>query len=101
MSTPPEQNGIYIRPQQMWDKLCAVEATLNDIRSTVKTTVKDHGTLLGDHEKRIRAIEQGETEKQKRDSTRLDAVDRRVAVFSGAATVLGAGAGYLLQFLAQ
>ncbi|MGI5443836.1 hypothetical protein ACQEV4_42790 [Streptomyces shenzhenensis] len=58
MSTPPEQTGVVIRSREVWDKLCKVEDTLNDVAHQVKTTVKDHGRQLDDLSQRVRVLEE-------------------------------------------
>jgi hypothetical protein len=83
MSAPPEQHGVYISARQMWDKLCSVETTVNDIRSEVKTTVKDHGKQLDDLLQRIRVLEEA----------RWRAV--------GAGAVLGTLGAVAIQFLTR
>lgn len=55
--TAPEQ-GVVIRSREVWDKLCQVEATLNDVAHEVKTTVKDHGKQLDDLTQRVRSLEE-------------------------------------------
>jgi hypothetical protein len=80
--TTPEP-GVYISARQMWDKLCQVSEEVRGIRSDLKSTVKSHGTQLGDHETRMRALE------------------RRVWTASGAAAAIGTGAGYALQYLSR
>lgn len=83
MTAPTEQHGVYISARQMWDKLCQLEVTLNEVANEVKTTVKDHGNQLDDHEQRIRVLEE----------TRWRA--------AGAAAVLGAAVGVAVQFLTR
>ncbi|MEV0175402.1 hypothetical protein AB0I00_30330 [Streptomyces sp. NPDC050803] len=95
---------MYISPAQTYQEV------QNPAKATGKLDVKLDAFLrkvkdirgdIHDHETRPRALELGETEAQRRDSARLATTERRVAVFSGAAAVLGAGAGYLLRFLSQ
>lgn len=38
--------------------------------------IKDHAQRLDDHDVRLDVVERGETERQKRDTTRLDALER-------------------------
>ncbi|MCZ4605003.1 hypothetical protein O3S80_14885 [Streptomyces sp. Lzd4kr] len=83
MTAPPEPHGVYISARQMWDKLCSVETAVNDIRSEVRTTVKDHGKQLDDLTTRLRLLEEARW---------------RAA---GAGAVLGAGAGIAVQFLTR
>jgi hypothetical protein len=77
MTAPPDQPyGVVIRSREVWDKLCSVEAAVQVIRSELTPTVKDHGKQLDDQEKRIRALELGETERQKRESGRIDGLEK-------------------------
>ncbi|EPD63190.1 hypothetical protein [Streptomyces sp. HGB0020] len=83
MSTPPEPQGVVIRSREVWDKLCAVEAAVNETRSEVKTTLKDHGKQLEDLTQRVRVLEEARWRA------------------TGAGAVLGAAAGIAVQFLTR
>ncbi|GEC02944.1 hypothetical protein SSP24_05990 [Streptomyces spinoverrucosus] len=84
MTAPPEPpNGVVIRSREVWDKLCAVENAVNEIRSELKTTVKDHGKQLDDLTQRVRALEEARWRA------------------TGAGAVLGAAASLAVQFLAR
>lgn len=75
----PADPGIYITASQMYQELRQVHDEVKGIRSDLRTLMEDRA----DHEARLRALE------------------RRVWTASGAATVLGAGAGFLLQVLTR
>lgn len=83
MSTPPEPQGVVIRSREVWDKLCVVEAAVNETRSEVKTTMKDHGRQLDDLTQRMRVLEEARWRA------------------TGAGAVLGAVASLAVQFIAR
>jgi hypothetical protein len=67
---------------------------------------KDIRQDVSDHEVRIRALEHGQSERQRTETNRVDAVEsrvtgveRRVWAATGAVGMVCMGAGYLLQFL--
>lgn len=68
---------MVITPAQMYQELRQVHDEVKACRADLKT-LKNHGTQLGDHETRIRALEY------------------RVWWLSGAASVAGAALGQLL-----
>lgn len=84
MTAPPEPPyGVVIGSREVWDKLCSVEDAVQEIRSELKTTVKDHGKQLDDLTKRVRVLEEARW---------------RAA---GAGAVLGTAASLAVQFLGQ
>lgn len=100
MTTPDP--GVYIPPAQMYQELRSLSDGLTRVETKldgIGRGLVDVGKDVTDHEIRIRALEQGNTEAQKRDRGRLDSVERRVWAFAGGATVLGAGAGIVAQVL--
>jgi hypothetical protein len=84
MTTPPEQPyGVVIRSREVWDKLCSVEKTVQEIRSELSPTVKDHGKQLDALTTRVRSLEE----------MRWRA--------TGAGAVLGTVGAVAVQFLAR
>jgi len=73
----PDSGSVYITTTEMYRELRQVHDEVKGLRSDLKTLMDDRA----DHEDRIRALE------------------RRVWTASGAATVIGAGAGVLAQML--
>lgn len=83
MTAPPEQ-GVYISSAQMYQELRSLSDGMTRMETKLDGIVQglsDVGKDVTDHETRIRALE------------------RRVWTASGAATVLGAGAGVVAQML--
>ena len=107
MTTP--DSGVYISPAQTYAEVQNLVKTVSRIESKVDRFLdeaKDIRQDVSDHEVRIRAIEHGNTERQRAETARIDAVEsrttsveRRIWAATGAATVLGAGAGVVVQFL--
>ncbi|GGV80521.1 hypothetical protein [Streptomyces thermoviolaceus] len=107
MTTPDP--GVYISPSQTYAEVQNLVKTVSRIESKVDRFLdeaKDIRQDVSDHEVRIRALEHGNTERQRAEANRADAVDsrltgveRRIWAAGGAATILASGAGIVFQFL--
>lgn len=102
-------DGVYISPAQTYQEVQNLVAAFTRLESKVDRFLdeaKDIRQDVGDHEERLRAVEHGQTERQRTETARVDAVEarvtgveRRVWAASGAVGVVCMLAGYLLQFL--
>lgn len=105
--TAPE--GVYISPAQTYAEVQQLVKGMGRLEEKVDRfldEVKDVRLDVADHESRIRALEHGNTEAQKRDAaritettSRITALERRVWTASGAVGAVCMAGGYLLQYV--
>jgi hypothetical protein len=98
--TAPE--GVYISPAQTYAEVQQLVKGMGRLEEKVDRfldEVKDVRLDVADHESRIRSLEHGNTEAQKRDAARVSALERRVWTASGAVGALCMAGGYLLQYV--
>ncbi|MGW4731856.1 hypothetical protein ACWEQC_22280 [Streptomyces shenzhenensis] len=77
MSMPPDPN-VIITPGQMYQEVQNLSRLVSRIDGKLDGILADNREIKGDvsdHETRIRALELGETERQKRDEARLAALE--------------------------
>ncbi|MGA5599656.1 hypothetical protein ACPCUF_01220 [Streptomyces griseoincarnatus] len=105
MTAPPPDHGVYISPAQTYAEVQRLRRTVDQIDGKLDRLLADNREIkevLSDHETRIRAIELGETERQRRDEARLSGLETRrwplptIGAVTGAA---GAVTGVVALFL--
>lgn len=105
--TSPE--GVYISPAQTYAEVQNLVKAMGRLEAKMDRFLdeaKDIRQDVSDHEVRLRAVEHGQTERQRTETARIDAVEtrttsveRRQWAATGAVGVLCMGAGYLMQYL--
>lgn len=77
MSTPPDPH-VIITPGQMYQEVQQVSRLVSRIDGKLDGILVDNREIksdVSDHEARIRALELGDTERQRTDSARLSALE--------------------------
>lgn len=80
MSTQPPDPGVYISPAQTYAEVQRLRRTVDQIDGKLDRLLDDNRLIkeeVSDHEARIRAIELGETERQRRNEARLSGLETR------------------------
>ncbi|MFE6282421.1 hypothetical protein [Streptomyces sp. NPDC057877] len=103
--------GVYISPTQTYAEVQNLVRAVGRLEAKMDRFLdeaKDIRQDVSDHEVRLRALEHGQSERQRTETSRVDAVEKRVTgverrvwAASGAVGAVCMGAGYLLQFLTQ
>lgn len=103
---PPPDPGVYISAPQMYAEVQRLGRTVDQINGKLDRVLDDNREIkddLSDHETRIRALELGETERQRRDEARLVALETRrwplptIGAVTGVAGVLVAVAAMFIR----
>ncbi|WP_432193821.1 hypothetical protein [Streptomyces sp. bgisy027] len=107
MTTP--DSGVYISPAQTYQEVQNLVRAVGRLEAKVDRFLdeaKDIRQDVSDHEVRIRALEHGQSERQRTETNRVDTVEtrvtgveRRIWAATGAVGMVCMGGGYLLQFL--
>lgn len=105
--TPAE--GVYISPAQTYAEVQQLVRGVGQLEAKIDKFLdeaKDIRADINDHEIRLRALEHGQSERQRTETVRIDTaetrittVERKVWAATGAVGVLCMGAGYLMQYL--
>ncbi|CAL9431167.1 hypothetical protein SUDANB21_02054 [Streptomyces sp. enrichment culture] len=80
MTSQPPDPGVYISPAQTYAEVQRLARTVDQIDGKLDRLLEDNRQIKADQselETRIRALELGETERQRRDETRLAALETR------------------------
>ncbi|MEU3782695.1 hypothetical protein [Streptomyces sp900129855] len=102
----PQDPGVYISPAQTFEEVRGLSRKVDQIDGKLDRILDETREIKGDlsdHESRIRALELGETERQKRETARIDELETRrwplPAIGAVAALVGAAGgvAGFILR----
>ncbi|MFF4911323.1 hypothetical protein ACFY2T_41395 [Streptomyces sp. NPDC001260] len=75
---PPEQQGVYISPVQMYQEVQHVSRLVSRVDGKLDGILADNREIKGDvsdHEARLRALELGETPRQQRDEARIASLE--------------------------
>lgn len=101
--------GVYISPAQTYQEVQQLVKAVGKLEGKIDKFLdeaKDIRQDVSDHEVRIRALEHGQSERQRTETSRVDSVEtrvtgveRRVWTAAGAVGAVLMGAGYLLQYL--
>lgn len=92
MTVQPPDPGVYISAPQMYAEVQRLGRTVDQMDGKLDRILDDNREIksdLTDHEARIRALELGETERQKRDEARFVAIETRRWPLSTIGTVTG------------
>ncbi|MEV6125137.1 hypothetical protein AB0M23_32295 [Streptomyces sp. NPDC052077] len=102
-------DGVHIPATQTYAEVQDLVRTVGRIEAKVDRVLDEAVDIrgdIGDHETRLRAVEQGRTERQRAQTSRIDqndaritAVERRMFTVTGAIGTLCTVAGYLAQYL--
>ncbi|MET9461959.1 hypothetical protein ABZY05_44210 [Streptomyces canus] len=80
MTVQPPDPGVYISPTQTYAEVQRLVRTVDQINGKIDRILEDNREIKGDvsdHETRLRALELGETERQKRETMRIDELETR------------------------
>ncbi|WP_405477777.1 hypothetical protein [Streptomyces canus] len=105
MTVQPPDPGVYISPTQTYTEVQRLVRTVDQINGKIDRILEDNREIKGDvsdHETRLRALELGETERQKRETMRIDELETRrwpLPALGTVAALVGAAGGVAGFFL--
>jgi hypothetical protein len=95
----PQDPGVLITPTQMYAEVRELSKKIDRMDVKLERILDDNQEIKGDlsdHEARIRALELGETERQKRETGRIDELETRrwpLPAIGAVAALVGAAGG--------